>query len=155
MNMRKFGGFGLAALALAIASLVMFAQRGQTQEKETPHMEHSKMMLACAKACSDCQRACDSCATHCTLLLAEGKKEHMKSLRSCQDCATICAASSQIVARNGPTSVLMCECCAKACDLCGKSCEAFPEDKHMKSCAEECRRCETACKAMVKHMAGG
>jgi hypothetical protein len=41
----------------------------------------------------------------------------------------------------------------KACSRCGKACEKFPDDKHMKSCAEECRKCETACKAMVKQMA--
>jgi hypothetical protein len=36
--------------------------------------------------------------------------------------------------------------------MCAKACEAFPDDKHMKACAEECRKCEKACKAMVKHM---
>ena len=149
MNIRKFGGLGLVALALAIVGLVAFAQPGQTQEKKD---EHSKAMQACAKACSDCQRVCDSTATHCARLLAEGKKEHLKALRHTQDCATCCAATAQVCARGGPQSVPFLECCVKSCDLCAKACEAFPDDKHMKSCAEECRKCETMCKAMVKSM---
>ena len=152
MNTRKFAGIGVAALALAIGGVVAFAQTGQTQEKKVAHTEHDGMMQACAKACSDCQRACDSCATHCTHSLHEGKKEHLTTVMSCQDCATVCVAAAQIVSRGGPHSVLICECCEKACDQCGTACEKFPDDKHMKSCAEECRRCEKACLAMIKHM---
>ena len=153
MKTRMFGGISVMALALAIVGLIAFTQQGQTQEKKVEHMEHSKAMQACAKACSDCQRACDTCATHCAHMLHEGKKDHLKAMTNCQDCATCCAAAAQIVARGGPHSVLMCECCAKSCEMCAKACEAFPDDKHMKACAEECRKCEKACKAMVKHMA--
>jgi hypothetical protein len=115
--------------------------------------KHHASNEACAKACNDCQRACDMCTTHCATLIAEGKKEHLTTLKECQDCATCCTAAAQIVSRGGPHSVLMCECCAKSCDQCAKACEKFPDDKHMKACAEECRKCETACKAMVKHTA--
>ena len=83
MNTRKFGGIGLVALALAMVGLVVFAQRGQTQEKNVGLMDHNEMMQSCAKACSDCQRACDSCATHCTHLLHAGKKEHVTTLMTC------------------------------------------------------------------------
>ena len=153
MNSRKFGGIGVA-LVLAIGGIAAFAQPGRTQEKKVGHAEHDEMMQTCAKACSDCQRACDSCATHCAHLLREGTKEHLATVMSCQDCATVCVAAAQIVARGGPQSVLICECCAKACDQCGALCEKFPDDKHMKACAEECRKCEKACRAMAKHMAG-
>lgn len=111
--------------------------------------DHHAANEACAKACSDCQRACDSCATHCASMLADGKKEHLTTLQQCQDCATCCTAAAQIVARGGPHSTPICECCAKICDQCAKACEKFPDDKHMKACAEECRKCEKACKAMV------
>ena len=154
MNSRKFGGIGVAALALAIGGVMAFAQPGKTQEKKVAHGEHDEMMQACAKACSDCQRACDTCATHCTHLLHAGKKEHLTTAMSCQDCATVCVAAAQIIARGGPDSVLICECCTKACDQCGTACEKFPDDKHMQACAEECRKCEKSCRAMVKHMAG-
>jgi hypothetical protein len=151
MKTRIFGGINVAS-ALAIVGLMTFAQQGRTQEKKVVHMEHNEMMQACAKSCSDCQRACDTCSTHCTHMLHEGKKEHLKALTNCQDCATVCVAAAQIVARGGPHSVLICESCAKSCEQCAKACEAFPDDKHMKACAEECRKCEKACKAMVKHM---
>jgi hypothetical protein len=154
MNTRKIAGSSLVMLALVVVGVMAFAQPGQSQEKPQAHKEHSEAMQSCAKACSDCQRACDTCATHCAHLLGEGKAEHMTTLMSCQDCATICGAASQIVARGGPDSVLICECCAKACDQCGSACEKFPGDKHMQACAEECRKCEKACKAMVKHMPG-
>jgi hypothetical protein len=154
MNIQKFGGIGLMVSAFAILGAAPFAEQARTGEKNVPHMEHAKAMQACAKACSECQRACDSCATHCAHLVAEGKKDHLKSLANCQDCATVCAAAAQIVARGGPHAVLVCESCAKSCDQCAKVCEKHPDDKHMKECAEECRKCEKACKAMVKHMAG-
>jgi hypothetical protein len=152
MNSRKIGGISLVVLALAIVGVVAFAQQGQTQET-VHHTEHNPMMQECAKVCSDCQRECDTCATHCAHMLHEGRKAHLTTLMTCQDCATVCSAAAQIVARGGPHSVLICECCTKACDLCGTACEKFPDDEHMKACAEECRKCEKVCKAMVKHMA--
>ena len=39
-----------------------------------------------------------------------------------------------------------------ACDRCAKECEKFPQDQHMAACAEECRKCEKACKAMLPHV---
>jgi hypothetical protein len=129
-------------------AMSLFASNIGFAADETGHRAANE---ACAKVCNDCQRACDSCATHCASLIAEGKKEHLMTLKECQDCATCCNAAAQIVSRGGPHSVLMCECCAKSCEQCAKACEKFPDDKHMKACAEECRKCETACKAMVKH----
>ena len=154
MNIRKFCGIGIVALALV--GVITFAQQGPAQEKKerkVEHMEHHAMMQECAKACSDCQRACDLCATHCAHLLADGKKEHLSCLMNCQDCATCCVACAQICARGGPHSALMADCCAKSCEQCAKTCEAFPDDKQLKACAEECRKCEKSCKMMVKHMA--
>ena len=152
MKTRKCCGMGVVALALAIVGLVAFTQQGQTQEKKTDHMEHNEMMQACAKVCSDCQRACDTCTTHCAHMLLEGKKEHLASLATCQDCGTVCTAAAQIVARGGPFSKTICTACAEACSSCAKECEKFPDDKQMKMCGEECRKCETSCKAMLKHM---
>ena len=71
--------------AFAMIALFGFAQQGQTQDKKVDHMEHNEMLQACAKACSDCQRMCDMCATHCSHMLAEGKKEHMPTLGACPD----------------------------------------------------------------------
>ena len=115
--------------------------------------KHATANEACAKACNECQRVCDTCVTHCATLTAEGKKDHLAALKECQDCATCCTAAAQIVARGGPHSVLICECCTKVCEQCAKACEKFTGDKHMKACAEECRKCEAACKTMVKQFA--
>src|SRR4051812_14420218 len=152
MITRKFGGIGVVALSLAVAGLVAFVQQGRTAEKGD-HKDNPEAMQACAKACSVCQRACDGCATHCSQQLAEGKKGHLTTLACCQDCATCCAAAAQICSRGGPCCAMICECCTKACNHCATACEKFPDDKHMKLCAEECRKCEMACKEMVKQLA--
>ena len=151
MNTMKFRSIGMATFVLAFVSLVGFAPQAQALGKKGEHMEHNKMMQECAKACSDCQRACDMCATHCSHMLAEGKKNHLKSQAACLDCSTVCSAASQIVARGGPFAHLICAACAESCAKCATQCETFPDDKHMKACAQECRRCETACRAMLKH----
>lgn len=150
MNTMKSGA-GVTTVALVVLSLCGFAQQGQTQEKKADHMEHNEMMQACAKACSDCQRACDMCSTHCSHMLGEGKKEHSVTLATCQDCSTVCSGASQIVARGGPFSGIICAACVDACAKCATQCEKFPDDKHMKMCAEECRKCEKACRDMLKH----
>jgi hypothetical protein len=142
--LRSAVGLTLVA-ALALAMNLPAAGQGH----------HGEYYDKCARACSDCQRSCDSCSTHCAHLLAEGKKEHHKTLATCQDCATHCAAAASIVARKGPFSDLICKACAEACERCGKACEAFPGDKHMKQCAEECRRCEKACREMLEHTGKG
>lgn len=152
MRIRKLGGIGMAALALANAGMVTFAQQGRTAEKDD-HKAQSEAMQTCAKACAICQRACDSCVAHCSHQSAEGKKGHLTTLACCQDCATCCTAAAQICSRGGPCCAMICECCTKACDHCATACEKFPDDKHMKPSAEECRKCETACKTMVKHVA--
>jgi hypothetical protein len=117
--------------------------------KQNPHAQH---FMECAKACNDCQRECDSCAHHCAHLVAEGKKDHLHTLGTCLDCASMCATSSQIVSRMGPLSGPMCEACVKACAVCAEACEKHPADEHMKRCGQECRKCEKACKEMLKHV---
>jgi len=121
------------------------------QDKKKGH-DHHAMFEKCATACNDCQRMCDMCTTHCAKMVAEGKKEHFTSMQTCQDCATHCAAAAAIVARHGPFSDLICKACAEACAKCGKECEKFPDDAHMKKCAAECRKCEQACKEMLTHL---
>lgn len=137
---------------LAPASATALAQGKAKPDAVGHHAEHDEMLQACAKACSDCQRACDTCATHCAHLMADGKKEHLTSLMTCRDCATICAAAAQIVAGGGPFSGIVCDSCTTACAECAKMCATFPDDKHMQVCADECRKCEKACRTMLKHL---
>jgi hypothetical protein len=147
MKNRMSSGIGIVALAftLAITGMELFANQAFAAD-----MKVDQKLQDCAKACSDCQRECDLCATHCAHLLAEGKKDHLSTLMHCRDCAICCAACSHVCASGGPLSAVMADCCAKCCEHCAKACEAFPDDKHMKKCAEECRKCETACKAIAK-----
>src|SRR5271163_2154864 len=49
--------------------------------------EHGEHFLKCAKACTDCQLSCDSCFAHCLELLADGKKDHLRTAQLCADCA--------------------------------------------------------------------
>lgn len=147
---REFGLTGLSAVALTAFEGSVFAQTPQATASPH-HMEHNAILQACAKACSDCQRACDMCSTHCAHQLHAGHKEHMTTLATCLDCADFCAAASQIVSRGGPFATEICKACVEACALCGKECEKFPDDEHMKMCAVECRKCEKACNDMIQH----
>jgi hypothetical protein len=105
----------------------------------------------CAKACNDCEQICSACATHCAKLIAQGKKDHLKTLQTCQDCATHCAAAACITARQGPFADLICTACVEACKRCGDACAQYKDDPTMRRCAEECHRCEQACREMLRH----
>jgi hypothetical protein len=144
----------MAAVLMAAAGLVALSgvpAVGQEKKAEPGLREsHHEAVDHCVRACNDCQRACDMCAAHCVRLIADGKKEHVKTLQTCQDCAEICSSAARIVAHHGLFSDLICRSCADACSRCGKQCEQFSDDKLMKACAEECRRCEKECRAMLK-----
>jgi hypothetical protein len=140
----------LAQAVCTCALLSMALMTGPPTWADHEHDEHG--FMACAEACTDCGRECDSCAAHCADLLAQGQKQHVKTLQTCEDCATTCYAAARIVARKGPFSKTICEACAEACQRCGKACEQFPDDPHMKRCAEQCRRCEKACRDMIQHL---
>jgi hypothetical protein len=140
----------IMALGLCLTTAFFLSAAGAADDKSDGHEHHMQAFEHCSKACNDCQRACDSCGQHCARLLAEGKKEHFKTLQTCQDCATHCVAAARITARGGPFADLICTACAEACMRCGKECDKSP-DEHMKKCAEECRKCEKACREMLKH----
>lgn len=140
---------GLSAVGIAAFEGALGGSRALAADDRSKHKAYDD----CAKACSDCQRECDSCAAHCADLLAKGEKDHATTLATCQDCADVCAAAARIMARGGPYSGKICDACAAVCALCGKECEKFPDDEHMKKCAEECRKCEKACREMLKHAA--
>ena len=144
----------LAVTVLGLIALATLAARPLTADdktagKDTPHTAY----LACAKVCGECALACDNCAAHCAKLVADGKKEHLRTLQTCQDCAAFCGTAACITAKAGPFSDLICSSCADACKRCGDECDKFKSDPTMKKCAEECRKCEKACRDMLKHVA--
>jgi hypothetical protein len=147
MRRRDFGVASASAAALAAFPSLAAARQ------HDDHTGHGGAFADCAKACSDCQRECDGCAVHCATLLAQGKKDHLATMRTCADCADVCSVAAQITSRQGPFSAAICKACADVCAGCGKECEKFPDDKMMAACAKECRACEKACREMLKHTA--
>lgn len=152
---RDFTVAGLTAVTLGALQNPLHAQapakRAAPKAGDAHAHDHADLNDACAKACSDCQRECESCAAHCAKQLEAGKKDHATTLATCLDCAAFCATAASIVSRSGQFAALICKACVDACAMCGKECEKFPDDKHMKQCAAECRKCEKACKEMVAH----
>jgi hypothetical protein len=136
----------LGAVLILLADLPAL----RTRADDKGHEAHAAHFDHCAKACTECMRECESCARHCVRLVADGKRDHLKTVGTCSDCAELCAAAAKITSHQGPMAVLVCEACAKACDSCGTECEKFPEDEHMKRCATACRECATACREMVE-----
>ena len=146
LERREFAAAGLSAIAVAALQGTSIAD--EPDEHRTHHRDAGRLKK-CAEACSACQRECDSCGSHCAMKLKEGSAKHAETLATCQDCADICSAASQIVSRGGPFAELICNVCADACAKCASACDKFRDDKHMRECAAECRRCEKACREMV------
>jgi hypothetical protein len=142
----------LGLLLVVFAALVgLVALAGVEARADVDH-PHGEQLMACAKACVDCQLQCSTCLDHCAGLLADGKKEHAKTMRTCADCADCCALAAKVTARGGPFAATACDACAKCCDDCAAACEKFPDDKHMAGCAKSCRDCAKACREMIKHL---
>jgi hypothetical protein len=140
----------LTATALAFTAVLgLIAATSAQQGSKEPH-DHA--YDHCARACNDCELICNACATHCAHLVAEGKKDHLRTMRTCQDCATHCAVAAKITASKGPFSDLICTACAEACKRCGEACDQHKDDPMMKKCADECRKCEKACRDMLQHI---
>ncbi len=143
------------ALLALVAALAFAAGAGFAADPPAQPHQHDEAFLKCADACNSCQRECDACGTHCAELIAQGKKEHVKTLQTCRDCGELCAAAARVTAAKGPFADLACTACAEACVRCGKACEQFADDPMMKRCADECKKCEAACREMIKHAAAG
>jgi hypothetical protein len=139
-------------LGMLGAALIVFAAGGGGQARADDPHAHDEHFAACAKACGDCQQMCDMCFRHCAGLLADGKKEHAKTMQACVDCAECCSLAARLTARGSPFAAAACECCARCNDDCAAACEKFPDDKHMADCAKACRDCAKACRDMVKHL---
>jgi hypothetical protein len=135
----------LATCSLALSPLATVVKA------EDPHMKHAEHFMQCAKACVECQLQCDLCFKHCLTLLAEGKKDHARTVQSCVDCADHCKLAATLSSRMSPYAGFACEGCAKSCDDCATLCEKFPDDKHMAACAKSCRDCAKSCREMTKH----
>jgi hypothetical protein len=143
-----------AAFVLLSAAVITLPLRSSAEDKPPPAKsghEHNQHFWDCAAACHDCARVCEACSSHCAQLAADGKKEHLETLRTCQDCATVCTAAASVTSRVGPFSDVICTACADVCKRCGEACAKLKDDAMMTRCAEVCSKCEKACQEMLKH----
>lgn len=145
--MRFASAFGLTSFALGL--FVVPSTLAQPPVQKSPDAAHKAAFEECAKACHECQRICDACSHHCVHLVANGNKEHLKTMQACQDCAAFCEMTGRIVSTMGPFADIAVDSCATACHRCAAACDRFPDDAHMKKCADECRRCERVCRNMM------
>ncbi len=164
MTTRRISTIGV--LAASLGALLAFApikqatppagapagtKFGAGQEKDaTGHGGHMQGMSPLAKAAGETAMSCDACASHCTDLLAEGKREHLDSQRALLDCASMCATMACVASRNGPCCTIMAEACADACAACATQCEKATGDAQMKECADHCRAMEKLCRDCCK-----
>jgi hypothetical protein len=139
-----FGLMGAGAVGLAALS-------GREADAQEPASRLDNVHKECLEACSDCARACDMAFHHCTMQVAEGKRDHAKPLHLAIDCAGFCALAACNIAKH---SSLM----AYSCDACGSACKATLavvskfDSEEMKVAAKALARCEKACIAMVDAM---
>jgi hypothetical protein len=146
---RKMRYLAIAASAVLGGALLGIGLRA-AEPKSTPHHHMTPEMEACMKECAKCAKECASCLNHCINLVADGKKEHVQTVRTCNDCGDMCAMAGKLIARDGAFADVMCDACAKACDGCGKECAKFPHDEHMTKCAQACKDCANACREMIR-----
>lgn len=141
--------------AVAAATLATMAQQPGARPAESgPPAAPGKLLAEqekCMRACVDCARECATCFDHCGMLLGQGQKEHLRTLKACADCGDICALAAKVVARNGALQAPICEGCARTCDACATECEKHLNEPLMKRCSDACKACAQACREMAKH----
>jgi hypothetical protein len=137
-----------AALALLAAVLVGLAAPG-LHAQAPPKVDRAHGERA-ARVIADCMNKCAACAQHCAHLIAQGKKEHLRTMELCAGCADVCATTAKLVASHNPLTAIFSEACARACDLCGEACERAGSDEMMQACAKACRECAEHCRQLSK-----
>lgn len=144
------GAIGAGAAGLAVASTAIAGPRGPATEAT---QRHDKEHEDCLKACSDCAKTCDETFHHCYVQVAEGKRDHAKSLHLLSDCAGFCSLSACMIAKHSPLMSYSCGACAEACHATAAEVGKF-DSPEMKAALKSLQACETSCRAMVAAMGG-
>jgi hypothetical protein len=106
-------------------------------------------LIRCVEECFNCAQTCTSCADAC---LAE---QMVADLRQCirlnLDCADMCVAAGKLASRRtGSNQEVLrqaLDACMAACGACKDECQRHAAQyDHCRICAEECARCEQACR---------
>lgn len=140
-----------AMLGMLGAGAVGVVLAGDEASAEDGH-DHAKMGHdACLKACSDCAKSCDETFHHCVMMVAEGKKEHAKSVQLLSDCAGFCALSACMIAKHSPLMGYSCMSCAEACKATAAEVGKF-DSPQMKAAAAKLIACEKSCREMASAM---
>jgi len=141
------GALGAALLLAGLGTVSSGAEKKSARE----HLMHAGPHEKCALACGICAGACDSCFRHCADLVAEGHKEHRRTMQLCVDCGEVCSTAAKLCLHHSSLTSPMCQACARACDECGEACAKHRDDQHMQMCARACRECAKACREMIEH----
>lgn len=139
-------GAGVAGIATLSATSAKAQQASATHHRDKIHED-------CLNACSDCARMCDETFHHCYVQVAEGKRDHAKSLHLVSDCASFCNLSASMIAKHSPLMMQSCAACGSACATTATEVERF-DAPEMKAAAQALRKCERSCREMVKAMGG-
>jgi Domain of Unknown Function (DUF326) len=113
------------------------------------------VLARCIEECFACAQTCTACAD--ASLSEEDVADMRKCIRLDLDCADICEATGRVLTRqteyDAPTSKAQLSSCLKICAACAEECERHAEHhEHCRISAEECRRCEQACSALLEEM---
>ena len=108
--------------------------------------KNSSSMDICIDNCTNTYKLCVSMVNYC--VEKGGEYANPKHIQLLQDCARVCGIAANFMIRKSEFHSLTCATCAKICLVCAESCEAFPDDEMMKSCAEACRASAKSCEEM-------
>jgi hypothetical protein len=142
----------LGMVGAGAIGLTAMSARADERSSDESCCELDKVHADCYKACADCAKACDMTFHHCFKEVAEGKKEHAKSLHLASDCAAFCSLSASMIAKHSPLMAASCNACADACKATAAEVGKF-DSAEMKAAARSLRDCEKSCRAMVANMA--
>ena len=108
-------------------------------------------LAECIEACFECAQVCTACADAC--LAEDMVSELVHCIRTDLDCADICATTGTVLSRRTGSDASVTEALLVACRVCGKDCASHADmHEHCRICAEACRRCETACAALLSDL---
>jgi hypothetical protein len=145
----------IGTVAAGATGMALMARRASAQKPtETEHPQHDVMWRTCGDICGECAKACNKAFHHCLTQAAMAKGQHARMAQTLADCAAFCALSTEMLARNSTLALYSCGACADACKNCARECAAFDVDMEMKSCQQECLRCEESCRKMIQSSRG-
>ncbi len=121
----------------------MYAEQRMNQQPQP-----ADGVATCVLACLDCAASCVACAEACR---DQPSPDLARCLRLSLDCAALCRTFAEILWRGPPPDLAALratlEAVAATSAACARECEG--RGPHFEDCAEACRRCEVACRALL------